>query len=158
MLLGGQGVWILDAVLIAWTFALTIWVFLTARHYKRLVGKTNREDLKSILETLLKQQVEVEHNLQDIKAVISEFEKKSLVNVQRVGIVKFNPYAEAGGNHSFALCLLDGHDNGFIILSLHGREGSRLYLKEVRSGKSEYELSREEQQALIRAKTDKMKQ
>lgn len=160
MLLGASSeVWILEAVLLVWLLLLTIWVFKTVRHYKTLVGKTNREDLKGILENLFNKQDQVEQNFQKVMATIGNFERKSSGNIQKVGIVKFNPYSEAGGNHSFALCLLDGADNGLIILSLHSREGTRLYLKEVIDGKAEYELSKEEQQALAKAKnSNKVKQ
>ena len=68
--------------------------------------------------------------------------------IQRVGLVKFNPFNEAGGDHSFSLALLDGDKNGIIITSLHTRERTRLYLKDVVSGKVKLKLSEEEQRAL----------
>ena len=157
MLLGGQGFWILIVVLFIWISALTFWLTRTVGHYTNLVKRGKSEDLKSILETLLKRQDQVEQNLQNTKNIISGFEKKSLVNIQKVGVVKFNPYSEAGGNHSFALCLLDGNENGFIVLSLHSRDDTRLYLKEVKRGAAEYELSKEEMLALARAKSERSK-
>lgn len=157
MLLGQQVLIGLGGVLVFWLVVLSIWFFRISNHYKKLVGNTKREDLKEILENLLSQQSEVREKLIDTLGEIEVANKKSLANIQKIGIVKFNPYREAGGNHSFALCLLNGHDNGFIILSLHGREGSRLYLKEVKQGKAQYELSKEEQQSLLSAKRDIIK-
>jgi hypothetical protein len=159
MLLGGQGFWILILVFSVWLLILTVWVFITVRHYRRLVGDTKREDLKNILEGLFEKQDQVEQNFQKVLATIGNFERKSAGNIQKIGIEKFNPYSEAGGNHSFALCFLDGNENGFILLSLHSREDTRLYLKEVKQGRAEYELSKEEQQALAKAKSsNKVKQ
>jgi len=68
--------------------------------------------------------------------------------IQRVGLSKYNPFKETGGNNSFSLVLLDGNKNGIIITSLHTRERTRFYLKEVKSGKSLIELSEDEAKAL----------
>ncbi|MFZ3301863.1 MAG: DUF4446 family protein [Microgenomates group bacterium] len=91
------------------------------------------------------------NNTKEIKEIKSEFEifkNLSKANIQKVGLIKFNPFNETGGDHSFSLALLDGHKNGIIITSLHTRERTRLYIKDVSSGKSKIELSSEEQKAL----------
>ena len=94
---------------------------------------------------------EFSDNSKDIKSIKSEielmkFDSKS--NIQKMGLVKFNPFNESGGDHSFSLTLLDGNKNGIIITSLHTRERTRLYLKDVLEGKTKIELSKEEQKAL----------
>ena len=68
--------------------------------------------------------------------------------VQRVGIVRFNPFEETGGNQSFALALTDANGDGLVISSLHARAGTRLYAKSVVAGKSDAALSAEEDEAL----------
>lgn len=152
MLLGQQALLGFTLILFVWLAFLSVWLFRTVSHYNKLTGKTGREDLKSVLDQLIRQQVQVEQKLRDVLLGLEVSEKKSLANFKKIGIIKFNPFSEAGGNHSFALCLLDGEDTGFIILSLHGREGTRLYLKEVKQGHAQYELSKEEHQALVSAK------
>jgi hypothetical protein len=69
-------------------------------------------------------------------------------NYQKIGFVRYNPFDDAGGNISFVLSLLNGHDDGVVISSLHGRDGTRVYAKSVRSGKSESQLTEEEEQAI----------
>lgn len=71
--------------------------------------------------------------------------------VQRVGVVRFNPFEDTGGNQSFALALLDSKSDGVIISSLHSRQATRLYLKSVAAGKTETALSDEEAEAIRRA-------
>ena len=71
--------------------------------------------------------------------------------VQRVGLVRFNPFEDTGGNQSFALALLDAHGDGFIVSSLHARTVTRVYGKAVAGGKSEAALSGEEAEALRQA-------
>jgi HAMP domain-containing protein len=73
-------------------------------------------------------------------------------NFQKVGFVRFNPFDDAGGSISFTLALLDEDDNGFVISSLHGREGNRVYAKEVKKGLSKTPLTEEEKNAIKEAK------
>lgn len=72
-------------------------------------------------------------------------------SIQYVGLVRYNPFQEAGGDQSFALALLDRTGNGVIISSLHGRTATRFYAKTVKDGASALSLSDEEAQALKQA-------
>lgn len=74
--------------------------------------------------------------------------------VQRVGIVRFNPFEETGGNQSFVLALLDGESNGVLLTSLHARAGTRIYLRTVIGGRCDVTLSAEETEALRQAGID----
>lgn len=77
----------------------------------------------------------------------------SQYHLQKVGLVRFNPFAETGGDQSFCLALLDGEDSGLVISSLHSRETTRIYAKPVRKGKPVgYDFSAEEKQAVLKAK------
>lgn len=71
--------------------------------------------------------------------------------VQHVGLVRFNPFEDTGGNQSFALALLDANGDGFVVSSLHSRAVTRVYAKTVTKGKSEAALSDEEAEALKKA-------
>lgn len=73
-------------------------------------------------------------------------------HLQKMGFVRFNPFNDTGGDQSFCLAILDGHDTGIVISSLHSREQTRIYAKRIVAGKTEgVELSREEAEALNRA-------
>lgn len=86
-------------------------------------------------------------NRQDIKKV-----KEDMVdNLQKVGILRYDAFNEMGGNLSFALTLLDGNNSGYIINSMHSREGCYNYIKEIIKGESYIELSEEEAESLERA-------
>ena len=73
--------------------------------------------------------------------------------IQRVGLVRFNPFEDTGGNQSFALALPDAAGDGFIVSSLHSRTGTRVYAKAIADGRSDGALSEEESEALRRALT-----
>ncbi len=71
--------------------------------------------------------------------------------VQKIGLVRFNPFDDGGGNFSFSLALLNGHNTGVVITSMHGRQQNRIYTKRILSGTSETALTEEEQQAILLA-------
>ncbi|MDE7211412.1 MAG: DUF4446 family protein [Lachnospiraceae bacterium] len=74
------------------------------------------------------------------------------VAFQKVGLVKYDAFKEMGGRLSFSLCLLDNNDNGFLITSMHTREGCYTYSKEIIKGESYVVLAEEEKHALEQAK------
>ena len=63
---------------------------------------------------------------------------------QRVGLVRYNPFEDTGGNQSFALALLDAEGNGWVLSSLHARAGTRVYAKAIAGGRADAALSEEE--------------
>ena len=69
----------------------------------------------------------------------------------KLGIVKYDAFKEMGGNLSFAFALLDYTNTGFIMNSVHSREGCYLYLKAVDRGQTEILLGNEEKEALEQA-------
>jgi Protein of unknown function (DUF4446) len=71
--------------------------------------------------------------------------------LSRVGLVRFDAFADAGGAQSFSLALLDPGADGVVLTSLHSRQVTRLYVKSIRSGRSDLPLSGEERAALQEA-------
>jgi len=82
---------------------------------------------------------------------LDELEVGGQKAMKLVGLVRFNPFDDTGSNQSFALALLDSEVNGFVLSSLHSRQATRVYLKEIVGGRSEAPLSEEETEALRRA-------
>ncbi len=85
-----------------------------------------------------------ERNRKDIRILYRNMESA----VQRVGLVKYDAFAQMGGKMSFALCMLDEKNNGFIINSVRSQEGCYTYSKEVKGGICDLTLGAEEEQAL----------
>ena len=78
-------------------------------------------------------------------------ETKGLRAIQRVGIVRYNPFEDTGSNQSFVLAILDAHGDGFVLSSQHSRQATRVFLKQITNGKAETALSEEEAEAIRRA-------
>lgn len=70
---------------------------------------------------------------------------------QKFGMVKYNAFKGMGGNLSFTFALLDMNNTGFILNSVHSREGCYLYIKVVERGETEVLLGSEEREALEQA-------
>lgn len=68
--------------------------------------------------------------------------------VQKVGVVRFNAFDDTGSDLSYSVALLDERKDGVVFSSIFGRDENRCYAKPVKAGKSEYPLSKEEQEAL----------
>jgi len=80
-----------------------------------------------------------------------ELEDLSQRTIQKVGVIRYNPFADTGGDQSFAIALLDSLGNGVVLSSLHSRTDTRVFAKPVHSGRSKYQLSDEEQDAIKKA-------
>jgi hypothetical protein len=71
--------------------------------------------------------------------------------IQRIGVVRYNPFEDTGSNQSFALAVLDARGDGFVLLSMHSRQQTRVFLKPVTAGRTETAASEEEAEAIRRA-------
>ena len=80
-----------------------------------------------------------------MKNYCDTIQKEGLLHIQKVGLLRFNPFKDTGGDQSFILSLIDGNDTGVIISGLYSRSGTSWYAKKVVKGKGvDYDLSEEE--------------
>jgi len=80
---------------------------------------------------------------------VQELQKTS---IQKIGLLRYNPFKDDGGNLSFSIALLDGKNNGLVLTSMHGREQNRVYAKPISNGESDFSLTEEEKQAIKTSK------
>lgn len=121
------------------------------RLQRRLDGLTRGADGKSldaVLDAHLDKVYAVAREVDDLSARSALLEAVGRRSIQRVGLVRFNPFEDTGGNQSFALALTDATGSGFVVSSLHSRTGTRVYAKSVTGGRSDGALSEEETAAL----------
>ena len=71
--------------------------------------------------------------------------------VRHVGLVRYDAFEDVGGRLSFSCALLDDHGSGVVMTSINGRQDTRVYAKPVDGGRSSYNLSVEEEEAIRRA-------
>ena len=122
-----------------------------ARLERRLAAITRGEDgasLEAVLERHLAHVVQLGGEVRDLESRTAVLEADGRHAFQRIGLVRFNPFDDTGGNQSFALALLDADDDGIVISGLHARGVTRIYTKAVSGGRPEATLSEEESEAV----------
>lgn len=141
-----------------WFLLISIWVgvlsflFLKDRGtLKKLFPRTEKEDLRDKFLELLKHIEEWDRENQVVKQSLRSIAKDSLKHIQRVEILRYNPYQDTGGDQSFSMVLLDGNGDGLVLTSLHTRSGTRIYTKSLHRGKSDLDLSKEERKVIEQA-------
>lgn len=144
------------ALIVVWLLSLSFFFWRILQHYNKLTKGVSEKGLKSVLESLLKDSELSKKDIDYLKEYSARIEKDGLLHIQKVGLVRFNPFKDTGGDQSFILSLIDGNDTGVIISGLYSRSGTRWYAKKVVDGKGiEYELSEEEKKALKEASISK---
>ncbi len=122
------------------------------KKYEAFTRGKNGESLEDTVNEYLDK---VDHSIDLLTMTREELinlRKNQKIAFQKMGIVKYNAFFDLSGELSYSLALLDKMDNGFILNSVYSREGSYSYIKEVRAGECDIELSKEEKQALEQAK------
>ena len=126
----------------------------TRRLDARLAGLTRGAEgssLEAVLDAHLDKVQAVARELDEVVARQAVLEAAQRKAFQRVGLVRYNPFEETGGNQSFALALLDAGGDGWVLSSLHARSGTRVYAKAIKAGRADTGLSDEETAALGQA-------
>lgn len=121
------------------------------KKYEKFMKGKNAQNLDEAIRASFKQMeaLEISHQRAMIKMDQAVHRVSSVY--QKLGIVKYNAFKEMGGNLSFALCLLNSENTGFIINTMHGRESSYTYVKEIIKGEAYSTLGEEEKEALEKA-------
>ncbi|HCM38148.1 MAG: hypothetical protein UV61_C0005G0033 [Candidatus Gottesmanbacteria bacterium GW2011_GWB1_43_11] len=145
--------WAIDLVILIWLILVTWALARALANYNRLTRGATDRTLSEILTNFLEQDKLTKAELERVLAEISKLKEQAKNFIQKIGLVRFNPFSDTGGDQSFALALLDHKDNGIVITSLYARTGVRWYVKTIRGGKGiEHELSKEEKEALKQVK------
>jgi Protein of unknown function (DUF4446) len=121
------------------------------RRLESLTRGGDESSLEDVLGSHLDRVREVVREVEGVSARTTTVERDLVRSFSRIGLVRFNPFEDTGGNQSFALAMLDGKGDGFVVSSLHARAGTRLYAKAVSAGTSDAALSDEEGEALRQA-------
>lgn len=141
-------------ILFVWIGFLTFYIFKTIKKYSVFTEGVNKKKLEDVLVNILKEQKLTKKDIAFLSNRCDNIEKNGLLHIQKIGLLRFNPFKDTGGDQSFILSLIDAHDTGVVITALYSRSGTRWYAKKVVEGKGyEHELSADEKESLKSAKT-----
>lgn len=148
-----MAIWFFIVAIVLWMGVLTALVLRAISHYNRLSKGITKAGLTEVLEAILRTLSTVRGKSEMLERKVSALDTDGKLHIQRIGIVRFNPFADTGGAQSFAIALLDKSDSGIVMTSLYARSGNRWYIKEIVAGKGkELALSKEEEAAIQQAK------
>lgn len=121
------------------------------RSYDIFMRGKDAETLEDTLYDLLDEVSYLRSEDKENKRQMNYIEKELKAGYKKTGIVKYNAFKGMGGNLSFVIALLDDNNTGFVLNSVHSREGCYLYMKDVIEGRTEVLLGNEEKEALEQA-------
>ncbi len=109
-------------------------------------------DLEEILVHNNTRLLAFDKEIQELFNISNTINKQAHKSIHKVGVIRFNPFGERAGNQSFALALLNSNNDGLVLSSLHTREGTRIYTKQIIKGQpKDNELTEEEKNAIEQA-------
>lgn len=150
-----QSQYIFFGLIAIWLLGLSIFIYWIYSHINPLLKESRNEPFIKVLEKLVSSEKENTGEIIEIKRELARLDKKNLLHIQKIGVIRFNPFNETGGDHSFSVAILDANDTGIVLTGLHTRERTRLYIKKIVRGKSEHDLSKEEVLAIKKAEIGK---
>ena len=135
-----------------WLFGLSFFIWRTLKRVSYFTKDEKMGDLGKLLEEYVRDLKLTGKEVEKLKERLEDLEEKVPSLISKVGLVRFNPYKEVGGNISFSVAFLDKSDSGLVISALHSRDQTRVYAKPVLNGKeAKYPLSTEEMEAIKKA-------
>lgn len=146
---------ILAAAALALAVILLIVVIIQQRRIRRLEERVTAlsagadgDSLEDMLINILDSYSGIHHQLENNTADIEHIYRQIHHTIQKVGIVKYDAFKQMGGNLSSVIVLLDQDNNGFLLNTVQNIDGCYSYVKQVRNGRSDIELTDEEQDAM----------
>lgn len=119
------------------------------RKSKEFFAGKKGKDLEGLISGHSKEIKELDGEIQELFNISNKIHKLSRQSLRKVGVIRFNPFKDVGGNQSFAIALLDGKNSGLVISSLYAKTGARIYAKPITHGNSKkHALTEEEKQAI----------
>ena len=134
------------------------WILSIEIRLKKMFKGKKAGDLESIIHEINNEVKNLNISREEIEKYLETVEKRLQKSVQKINVVRFNPFENSGSNQSFAIAFLNEQGDGAIISSLYSREKVSIYAKPIKNYESEYALSKEEKQSMEETRFDSAKQ
>lgn len=130
---------------------LLVWLLILEHRLRRLTAGKKGQNLEETIFQLINQVKNTDQVNTAIREHLLKMEERLRHSIQHVKTLRFNPFQGEGqgGNQSFAVAFLDEHGDGVVISSLYTRDNVSVYAKPIKRKQSEFELTEEENAALL---------
>lgn len=142
------GLLVLVSILLVFIIVFSVKLSSTRGAYRRMMEGVEGANLHEMLLSHIAAVDELKRKESELRA---ETERQDAIlqrAITRIGVIRFRAFPDMGSDLSYAVALLDSHDNGVIFSSIFAREDSRSYVKPIEGGRSNYSLTDEEDEAL----------
>jgi hypothetical protein len=140
---------ILVVILIVWNGILSYLFYRIWTSLQKVSTGDKKETIIELLSKVLEHEKRLSQNLAETNKKVEDLIFDSQFYIQKIGLVRFNPFNDTGGDQSFILALIDAEESGVVISGLHTRNGTRWYAKKISNGHGvEHELSNDEVKAI----------
>ena len=142
------------AAALALLFVLILWIKLRRVRSAQtaVLGTSGERDLVTHAENLeigfAQLQALVEEAFRRVEERLEKDEARIQQSISKTAVVRYDAYGEMSGRQSSSMALLDDNGTGVVLSSILHRDQARMYVKGVRDGRSEIELSPEEDEAV----------
>lgn len=143
------------AVITIITFIIAIIALVKAgkmkKKYNMFINGASSENIEQIIKDNIDELKSLKQTVEENRKSVKDIYDKMQYSFQKIGIIQYNAFYEMGGKLSFALCMLDKNNNGYVVNVMHSNTGCFAYIKEIVKGQSYLELGDEEKKALEQA-------
>ncbi len=134
--------------------ALVVWVILLELRLKKFLlgtGSINLDQSLSYIAAELKDTAQFRKELEEYLKTVETRVRRS---AQGIHTVRFNPFkgTGSGSNQSFATALINEEGTGVVFSSLYSRDRVSIFAKPIVKYQSEFDLTKEELEAIATAK------
>lgn len=135
--------------LLLWNILLSVSLIRTRRKSEEFFSGGKVKNLEDFLINQNKGIKILDKDIQELYNISNQINKLAFRSYHKIGVVRFNPFKDVGGDQSFAIALLNGKNNGITLSSLYSRDGARFYAKSIIDGESpKHPLTQEEKDAI----------
>src|SRR5258708_6298055 len=114
-------------IIFVWLGGVTYYWYRLKKNYLALTEGSNKKMLDEVLTNLVHGQQKFKEDIAKLVGQYDRIEKDEKYHIQKIGLLRFNPFKDTGGDQSFILALVDAYDTGIIITALYSRSGTRWY-------------------------------
>ena len=134
-----------------WALVLAVKVRRLRAGQRTVLGQDERDLIAhaaSLQEAFVQLRDWVEETAQRLEQRTNTAEERIDGCVAHTALVRYDAWGEMSGHQSSSMALLDSRRTGVVVSSILHRDQARVYVKQVREGESQLELSPEERDAI----------
>lgn len=122
------------------------------KNYSKFMERLgNGNNVDEMLRAYIYEVEKVANKNEEIVSYCKELDNHISKCTQKIGMVRYNAFSDTGSDLSFALALLNENNDGVVLNGIYARDMSNIYAKPIKDGQSQYTLSNEEKEAILKA-------